>query len=83
VIAEAAAPVYRALGDPNRIKIVNQLAASDEPVCVCTFVDALGVSQPTVSHHLRTLWEAGIVEREQRGRWAYYSLNRELLDGLL
>jgi ArsR family transcriptional regulator len=74
---EATAVLFRALGDPARVRIVNALATADEPVCVCEFVGPLGLSQPTVSHHLKKLADAGLLEREQRGRWAYYSLNPE------
>jgi ArsR family transcriptional regulator len=77
--AEATAAVFRALAEPARVKIVNLLATSDAPVCACEFEPALGLSQPTVSHHLKKLTEAGLLEREQRGRWAYFSLNREAL----
>jgi ArsR family transcriptional regulator len=72
--AEATAELFRALGDPARIKIVNLLATSDEPVCVCNLVEPLGLAQPTVSHHLKRLVDAGLLEREQRGKWAYFSL---------
>jgi ArsR family transcriptional regulator, arsenate/arsenite/antimonite-responsive transcriptional repressor len=75
--AEATAALFRALGDPARVKIVNLLASTDEPVCVCELQPALGLSQPTVSHHLKRLTEAGLLDREQRGRWAYYSINHE------
>jgi ArsR family transcriptional regulator len=75
--AEATAALFRALGDPARVRILNALARSDEPVCACEFNGPLGLSQPTVSHHLRKLVDAGLLEREQRGKWAYYSLNPE------
>jgi ArsR family transcriptional regulator len=65
----------RALADPTRIGIVNSLARSPE-LCVCNLTDAFGLSQPTVSHHLKILREAGLVEAERRGTWAYYRLNR-------
>ena len=80
--ADATAAVFRALGDPARVKIVNALAVSDDPVCVCAFVPALGLSQPTVSHHLKKLTDAGLLEREERGRWAYYSLSADALERL-
>jgi ArsR family transcriptional regulator len=80
--AAATAQLFRALGDPARVRIVNLLAASDGPVCVCEFVPALELSQPTVSHHLRKLADAGLLEREQRGKWAYYSLSGEALERL-
>jgi ArsR family transcriptional regulator, arsenate/arsenite/antimonite-responsive transcriptional repressor len=73
--AAATAELFRALGDSSRVKIVNVLATSDEPMCVCELTEPLGLTQPTVSHHLKRLLDAGLVEREQRGRWAYYSLN--------
>jgi ArsR family transcriptional regulator len=75
--AEATAAVFKALGDPARVRIVNLLARSPEPVCVCELVPPLGLSQPTVSHHLKKLVGAGFLRREQRGVWAYYSLDRE------
>lgn len=73
--AEATAAMFRALADPARVRIVNALATSGGPVCVCELVEPLGLSQPTVSHHLKRLTDAGLLEREQRGRWAYYSLS--------
>jgi len=75
--AEATAALFKALGDSHRVRIVNQLANSPEPVCACDFNDALGLAQPTVSHHLSKLVKAGLLDREQRGVWAYYSLNRD------
>jgi ArsR family transcriptional regulator, arsenate/arsenite/antimonite-responsive transcriptional repressor len=73
--AEATARLFKALGDPARVKIVNLLATSDGPVCVCNLTEPLGLSQPTVSHHLKKLTDAGLLDREQRGVWAYYSIN--------
>ena len=75
--AVATAELFKALAEPARVRIVNTLATSPEPVCACEFEPALGLSQPTVSHHLKKLTDAGLVDREQRGRWAYFSLNRE------
>jgi len=75
--AEATAALFRVLADPARVTIVNLLATSGEAVCACEFEPALGLSQPTVSHHLKKLTEAGLLEREQRGKWAYFSLNPE------
>jgi ArsR family transcriptional regulator len=77
--AEATAALFRALAEPARVKILNLLATSEAPVCACEFEPALGLAQPTVSHHLKRLTEAGLLEREQRGRWAYFSLRREAL----
>ena len=73
--AEATAQLFRALGDPARVRIVNLLATSDEPVCVCELIEPLGLTQPTVSHHLKKLTDAGLLDREQRGVWAYYTLD--------
>jgi ArsR family transcriptional regulator len=81
--AEATARLFKALADPARVKIVNLLATSPDPVCVCEFTGPLGLSQPTVSHHLKKLVQAGLLEREQRGTWAYYSLRRDALAAAL
>src|ERR687885_2951416 len=75
--AGATAALFRVLADPARVKIVNLLATTAEPVCACEFEPALRLSQPTVSHHLKRLTDAGLLVREQRGKWAYFSLNRE------
>ena len=77
--AEATAAVFKALSDPARVRIVNLLARADEPVCVCELTPAIGLSQPTVSHHLKKLVRAGLLRREQRGTWAYYELDRDAL----
>ena len=75
--AESTAALFKTLGDPARVKIVNLLASSGGAVCACEFEPALGLSQPTVSHHLKKLTEAGLLEREQRGKRAYYSIHPE------
>jgi ArsR family transcriptional regulator len=80
--AAATAELFRALGDPARVRIVNILATSGEAVCVCNLVEPLGLSQPTVSHHMKKLLDAGLVDREQRGRWAYFSLKRDAVETL-
>ena len=80
--AEATAQLFKALGDPARVKIVNLLARSDEPVCVCNLTEPLGLSQPTVSHHLKKLTGAGLLLREQRGVWAYYSIDPDAVGRL-
>ena len=72
--AEATATLFKALADPARVRIVNTLAASGEPVCVCHLTDPLDLSQSTVSFHMKKLMDAGLLDREQRGVWAYYSL---------
>jgi ArsR family transcriptional regulator, arsenate/arsenite/antimonite-responsive transcriptional repressor len=80
--AEATALLFKALADPARVKIVNRLAQSDGAVCVCEFIPALGLSQATVSHHLKKLTQVGLLEREQRGKWAYFSLNPDAAERL-
>jgi len=80
--ADATAALFKALGDPARVRIVNLLARADESVCVCELTPAIGLSQPTVSHHLKKLTDAGLLEREQRGRWAYFSIKGEAMERL-
>ena len=78
--AAATAELFKALADPARVRVVNTLATSGRPVCVCELVEPLGLSQPTVSHHVRKLLDAGLLEREQRGKWAYFSLKRDAVE---
>jgi ArsR family transcriptional regulator, arsenate/arsenite/antimonite-responsive transcriptional repressor len=80
--AEATAELFKALGDPARVRIVNVLATADGPVCACNLYDPVGLTQPTVSHHLKKLVEVGLLEREQRGKWAYFSLRRDAVEKL-
>jgi ArsR family transcriptional regulator len=77
----ALAARFKALSDPTRVAIVNRLAGADE-VCVCDFVAALDLAQPTISHHLKVLREAGLVESSRRGTWAYYRLVPEAVAAL-
>ena len=77
--ADATAALFKALADPHRVKIVNLLAVQDDAVCVCDLTTPLDLSQPTVSHHLKKLLDAGLLRREQRGTWAYYSLEPDAL----
>lgn len=72
--AARAAQLFKALGDAGRVRIINLLATSAEAVCVCDLTPVVGLAQPTVSFHLKKLVGAGLLEREQRGKWAYYSL---------
>jgi ArsR family transcriptional regulator len=71
---------FKALADPTRVSIVNRLAAGD--CCVCDLTAVFELSQPTVSHHLRILRDAGLVEAERRGTWAHYRLVPEAIDRL-
>jgi ArsR family transcriptional regulator len=77
--AEATAAVLRALGDPGRVRLLNLLDTAGEPVCVCDLTAQVGLAQSTVSFHLKKLVSAGLLEREQRGVWAYYSVDRAAL----
>lgn len=73
--------LFQALADRNRLKVVNMLAqAEGEAICVCEFQEALGLKQPTVSYHLKQLIDAGVIVREQRGRFAFYALQPGVLD---
>ncbi|HVA76102.1 MAG TPA: metalloregulator ArsR/SmtB family transcription factor [Acidimicrobiales bacterium] len=71
---------FGALGDPVRLRVLSMLAAAPQgEICVCDFVGPLGKTQGTVSHHLRILAEAGLVHGDRRGRWVWYSLDRDRL----
>src|SRR3954449_3496254 len=72
---------FKALSDPTRVAIINCLSAADE-VCVCHLTDTFDLSQPTISHHLKILREAGLVESSRRGTWAYYRLVPEAIAAL-
>ncbi|TWH00539.1 ArsR family transcriptional regulator [Nocardioides sp. J9] len=78
--AQQLAKAFKALGDPTRVRLLSMIAAQPErEACVCDLTDPVGLSQPTVSHHMKQLVDAGLVVREQRGRWAFY----RLVDGAL
>ncbi|MFW6186509.1 MAG: ArsR/SmtB family transcription factor [Actinomycetota bacterium] len=69
------AGLLKALADPTRLRLLSHVAAQGcEAVCACELTEALGISQPTVSHHMKKLVEAGLLTREQRGKWAHYSV---------
>ena len=73
--AEGLATTLKVLADPARIRILSMLAtAADGEVCVCDLTEPLQLSQPTVSHHMKQLREAGFIESERRGKWVYHSL---------
>jgi ArsR family transcriptional regulator, arsenate/arsenite/antimonite-responsive transcriptional repressor len=80
--AERTATVAKALGDPIRIQLVDVLRKHAGRVCVCELVPLFDLSQPTVSHHLKVLREAGIVGSERRGLWAYYYVIPDSLEEL-
>lgn len=79
--AERLAMVFKALADPARVKLVSLIAASDGgEACICDLTEPLGLSQPTVSHHMKLLVDGGLVSRDQRGKWAYYRVNSGALE---
>lgn len=81
--AEQLASVLRALAEPNRLRLVSLVAAHDgAEACICDLTEPVGLSQPTVSHHMKILVDAGLLEREQRGKWAYYRLVPGALDAV-
>lgn len=80
--AEELADLLKALADPARLRLVSIIAVAGE-ACACDLNGPLGRSQPTVSHHLSQLVRAGILEREQRGKWAWFRLRPERLAGLV
>jgi ArsR family transcriptional regulator len=81
--AEQLARVFKALGDPTRVRLLSLIAAREgREACICDLIPAVGLSQPTVSHHMKQLVDAGLVTREQRGRWAFYALVEDQLVAL-
>ncbi|HEY6530881.1 MAG TPA: metalloregulator ArsR/SmtB family transcription factor [Acidimicrobiales bacterium] len=75
------ATVFKALADPVRLRLLSMVASvGDGEVCACDMVAPVGRSQPTVSHHMSLLVDAGLVTREQRGKWAWYRLDRSRLE---
>jgi ArsR family transcriptional regulator len=81
--AQRLAQALRAIADPARLRLLSLIQAQPHnEACVCHLTDPLGLSQPTVSHHLKVLLQAGLVEREQRGSWAYYRVTPEPLAAL-
>jgi ArsR family transcriptional regulator, arsenate/arsenite/antimonite-responsive transcriptional repressor len=88
--AQGTAELMKALADPTRLTMVASLWKATEPICVCDFTAGLGLSQPTISHHMAKLKELGLVDSEKRGIWVYYRLGasitpstRELLAQLI
>lgn len=79
--AERIAHTFKALGDPTRVRLLSLIAASDGgEACICDLTEPVGLGQPTVSHHMKLLVDAGLATREQRGRWAYYRVATEALE---
>ena len=79
--AERVARVFKAIGDPTRVMLLSLIAGTEGgEACICDLIEPVGLSQGTVSHHMKLLTDAGLVTREQRGKWAYFSLNDDALD---
>lgn len=72
----------KAIADPTRLRLLSLIAANEGAVCMCDLIEPVGLSQPTVSHHLKILVEGGLLNRDKRGVWAYYSLVPGALDSL-
>ena len=74
---------FKALADPTRVRLLSIIAAADgAEACICELTAPVGLAQPTVSHHMKQLVDAGLVTREQRGKWAYYAVVPDALDRL-
>ena len=81
--ADVLAGRFKALADPTRLRLISLVAAhADQEACVCDLTEPVGLSQPTVSHHLKILVDARVLTRSQRGKWAYYRLVPETLNAL-
>jgi len=81
--AQDLARMFKALGDPTRVRLLSLIAERPErEACICDLIEPVGLSQPTVSHHMKQLVDAGLVIREQRGRWAFYRLVEDTLTSL-
>lgn len=77
------AALFRVLGEPARLQIISLIAAQPAgEVCVCELTEPLGLSQPTISHHLKVMYEAGLLHKERRGNWIYYRLVPEQIEAL-
>ena len=76
--AEQQAELMKALADPTRLTMVASLWKADAPICICDFTAGLGLAQPTISHHMAKLKEAGLVDSQKRGIWIYYRLRDKL-----
>ena len=78
--AERLARIFKALSDPTRVRLLSLIAATEGgEACICDLTAPVGLSQPTVSHHMKQLADAGLVSREQRGKWAYYRVVEDAL----
>ncbi len=81
--AETVARMFKALGDTTRVRLLSMIAATEgHEACLCDLTEPTGLAQPTVSHHMKLLVDAGLVTREQRGRWAYFRIVPGILESL-
>ena len=81
--SERLAARFKALGDPTRLRLLSHIAAQGcDAVCACDLMEVVGISQPTVSHHLKKLVDVGLLTREQRGKWAHYTVINETFEDL-
>jgi ArsR family transcriptional regulator, arsenate/arsenite/antimonite-responsive transcriptional repressor len=81
--ANSVAVLFRVLGEPARLQLLSLIAAQPRgEVCACELVESLGLSQPTVSHHLKVMYEAGLLAKERRGTWIYYRIVQSQLVAL-
>jgi ArsR family transcriptional regulator len=80
--AERLARRFKALADPTRVRLLSLIAHDGGEACICDLIDPVGLAQPTVSHHMKQLADAGLVTREQRGKWAYYRIVNDALTAL-
>lgn len=77
------AALFRVLSEPARLQMLSLIAAqASQEVCACELVESLGLSQPTISHHLKVMFEAGLLEKERRGTWIYYRIVQDRLAAL-
>ena len=79
--AEKVARAFKALGDDNRLRII-ELIASQGEMCACRILDELDIAQPTLSHHMKLLKDAGLVKARKQGRWMHYSMDRSMLESI-
>ncbi len=76
--AQEIAAIFKVLGEPARLQLISFIASQpNQEACGCDLIEPLGLSQPTVSHHLKVLYQAGLLEKERRGNWIYYLVNKE------
>ena len=81
--AQEIAAIFKVLGEPARLQLLNYIASQpNQEACGCDLIEPLGLSQPTVSHHLKVLYQAGLLDKQRRGNWIYYLINQESIEML-